>query len=118
MATAVRVPATVWVGVEVKVVGGAIKTPRFVKLQRNTDQEVQWYSDTGITVEFRESPFQEKVFHVPAKGSTCSGPVMSDPAQPCKGCADEPAPNHTHYKYSVRDNATGIVLDPEVIIRN
>ena len=118
MATTVRVPSTVWVGVEVKSDGKTITvTPEPVKL-RKIDQEVQWYSDRGITVTFKQSPFQEKVFHVPAKGSTCSGPVVSDTAQVCNGCIKENSTEHTHYKYTIVDNATGVVLDPEVIIRN
>jgi hypothetical protein len=118
MATPVRVPSTVWVGVEVKVVGGVITAiPEAVKL-RKIDQEVQWNSDSEVTVTFNQSPFQEKAFHVLAKGSARSGSVVSDTAQVCNGCIREASTTHTHYKYSIKDHATGKVLDPEVIIRN
>ena len=50
-----------------------------VNVSRSAREEVVWVSDSDeFSVHFPTTPFDEDTFHVPAGGSTSSGPVRLD----------------------------------------
>jgi hypothetical protein len=50
-----------------------------VNLRRCVGDEILWQSEGGeFTIDFPNTPFQERTFHVPAGGSVSSGPVRPD----------------------------------------
>ena len=127
MATAVRVPAATWVGMEIATVNGkrtAFPLHDPIHVYTSAQQEVIWYCAdpaSDVTIEFPNgSPFIKRgPFLVKGEDSVGSGPVA--PNTPfCTQCPDKPKPHQKgHYKYVIRDTKTKEILaDPEVIIRN
>jgi hypothetical protein len=77
-----------------------------VNARRSVGDEVVWSSESyEFTIEFPISPFEERVFVVPAGGSVSSGPVRAD------------API-TIYRYGVANVALAMSADPDVNIKH
>lgn len=120
-AAPVRVPATVWVGAEIKLTDTPpiVVSPDPVELSISKNQEVQWFCTRrnpntnvfvipeSVTIDFAsDSPFAEATFIVPAGGSVCSGPVKHGAQK-------------RSYKYTILNTVTKAKLvDPQVIIKD
>jgi hypothetical protein len=76
-----------------------------VNVRKSTGDEIVWHSSGDeFTVEFPITPFAQRTFVVPARGSVGSGPIRPD------------APV-TVYGYNVANVALAMSADPEVNVK-
>ena len=76
-----------------------------VNVSKSAGDEVVWSSDgDAFTITFQTSPFAASTFHVPAGGSTSSGPVRV-------------GAGIGHYPYFISDDNDGKGADPDVDVR-
>jgi hypothetical protein len=76
-----------------------------VNLRKSFNEQVIWHSDGAeFSIHFPTTPFEQDTFHVPAGGSTGSGPVRHDAAI-------------DSYQYFITNVALAKSADPILVVK-
>ena len=105
MATAAVAAVTILAEIQQSSTGVSV-LPDPIELSKGNGDQVEWISRSasGFQVVFAESPFQASTFIVPSNSSVHSGAAIQGTVG-------------TTYKYSIRDAAGKLLLDPRIVIK-